>query len=108
MSTRSSAGRFRAAAKRPSPPWPTPAPRRRPLGRPRVGTLIAPILSERLELRSLSPRFIEALLSGRRSEAEAILHAPVPPEWPADVDHMLRLRLEQMQRDPGEQEWLAR
>ncbi len=56
----------------------------------------------------MSPAFIEALLSGDRARAEESLGAPVPPEWPEDIGHMLTLRLQQMRADPSEQEWLAR
>src|SRR6266487_6595318 len=67
-----------------------------------------PILSPRLRLASLSPEFIEALFAGDRDGADASLGAPVPDEWPEEIEHMLRLRLAQMRADPAEQPWLAR
>jgi RimJ/RimL family protein N-acetyltransferase len=57
----------------------------------------------------LSPAFLDALVSGRRSEAEAELGAAIPPDWPDEHDAgFLRLRLEQVKRDPGVAKWLVR
>jgi [ribosomal protein S5]-alanine N-acetyltransferase len=67
------------------------------------------IRSSRLDLVSLSPAHIEALLEGRREEAAAELSCPLPDGWPdEDVRRFLRMRLEQMQRDPESQKWLVR
>ncbi len=67
------------------------------------------IQSARLELVSLSPAVLEALLAGRREEAEERLSVPLPGGWPDDdVQSFLRLRLDQMRRDPGSQKWLVR
>ena len=66
------------------------------------------ILTDRLELVSLSPSFIEALLAGRRLEAARILGSPLPEEWPGDILFMLQRRLQQLRADPSEQPWLAR
>jgi [ribosomal protein S5]-alanine N-acetyltransferase len=68
-----------------------------------------PISSSRLELVSMAPPFIGALLDGRRGEAARILEADVPRAWPDPHDaRFLRLRLEQMEREPEVQEWLVR
>ncbi len=67
------------------------------------------IRSARLDLVSVSPTVLEALLEGRREEAEALLSLPLPADWPGeDVSPFLRLRLEQMRRDPDSQKWLVR
>jgi [ribosomal protein S5]-alanine N-acetyltransferase len=67
------------------------------------------IVSARLELVSLPPAVLNALLDGRRDDAETHLSIPLPADWPdADIEPFLRLRLEQMLRDPGAQKWLVR
>ena len=61
---------------------------------------ILSIRTERLELVSMSPAFIEALLAGRRSEAETIAGLTLPGGWPDPHDErFLRLRLRQMGED---------
>jgi len=70
---------------------------------------VPPISSPRLDLVSLSPQVLEALLHGRRDDAEAQLHVPLRAGWPdEDVEPFLRLRLGQMSRDPETQRWLVR
>jgi ribosomal-protein-alanine N-acetyltransferase len=62
------------------------------------------IVTDHLELVSLSPSFIEAVLA--RSVPEG---SPVPPrEWVQEDEWLLRLRLAEMERDPSLQEWLLR
>lgn len=57
----------------------------------------------------MSPPFIEAALAGRHAEAAALIEATVPDEFPAAHDERwLRMRLEQMQRDPDVRQWLGR
>lgn len=57
----------------------------------------------------MSPAFIEALLSGRRAEAEAAAGLTLPDGWPDPHDErFLRLRLRQMREDEGVQPWLVR
>jgi RimJ/RimL family protein N-acetyltransferase len=64
---------------------------------------------DRLDLVLLSPATLDALVSGRRSEAEAELRATIPPDWPDEHDaRFLGFRLEQVRRDPGVGEWLVR
>ena len=70
---------------------------------------VVSIRSRRLELVSLSPAVLDALLAGRREEAEAALGLAVPIDWPGKGDErFLRLRLEQMRREPDAQPWLVR
>jgi [ribosomal protein S5]-alanine N-acetyltransferase len=67
------------------------------------------IRSSRLDLRSMSPAFLEALLGGRRDDAEAILGARIPEEWPDEHDErFLRVRLEEMLADSEIQQWVVR
>ena len=70
---------------------------------------VPPIRSPRLDLVSLSPGVLEALLDGRRDDAEAQLPVALPPDWPdEDVEPFLRLRLGQMLGEPELQRWLVR
>ena len=69
---------------------------------------VPPILSQRLELISLSPEFIDAVLAGERRKAADLIGLPLPPEWPGDRERTLRLRQEQMRRAPATQPWLLR
>ncbi len=67
------------------------------------------IRTRRLDLVSLSPELIEALLAGRRAEAGAIAGFPLPDGWPEPGDErFLRLRLDQMRGDPASRPWLLR
>jgi [ribosomal protein S5]-alanine N-acetyltransferase len=70
-----------------------------------VDSPVPPIVSERLELVSMSPAFIEAVLAG--ADADDPFQ---PPEWwPDDHDRgFLELRLRQMREDAGFQEWSVR
>jgi RimJ/RimL family protein N-acetyltransferase len=69
---------------------------------------VPPIVSARLELISMSPQMLEALLEGRRNEARQLLGVAVPDDWDSRYDGFIRLRVEQMRRDPAIQEWLVR
>ncbi len=70
---------------------------------------VRPIRSERLELVSLSPDEIDALLDGRRADVEASARIRLPPSWPDEYDRRLfRLRADQMRADPARREWLVR
>jgi len=67
-----------------------------------------PIRSERLELVSMSPDFIEALLDEPRPEAEAIGGFKLPDGWPDAHDRgFVALRLRQMRERPEIQEWFV-
>ena len=67
------------------------------------------ITTRRLELLSMGPALLVALLGNQREQAARILAATIPEWWPDAIDtRFLRLRLEQMQRDPAAQQWLVR
>jgi ribosomal-protein-alanine N-acetyltransferase len=68
----------------------------------------APILSNRLELVSMSPAIVDALLAGRSEEAAGLIGGELPGGWPGGHERFFRLRLEQMQREPSVQPWLVR
>jgi ribosomal-protein-alanine N-acetyltransferase len=66
------------------------------------------IRSERLELVSISPDFIDALLAERRREAEDAATLKLPDGWPDAHDRgFLRFRLRQMRERPEIQEWFV-
>ncbi len=56
----------------------------------------------------MSPAVLEALLAGDAAKASELLDARVPEDLLAGQEGFVRLRLEQMQRDPSLQEWLVR
>jgi RimJ/RimL family protein N-acetyltransferase len=67
------------------------------------------ISSDRLELILLSPQAIEALLEGRRTDAERELDAAIPEGWPDEHDAgFLRYRQRQLERSPAAEPWLVR
>ncbi|MDP9232429.1 MAG: GNAT family N-acetyltransferase [Actinomycetota bacterium] len=67
------------------------------------------IQSERLDLVWLSPELLEALLAGRREEAERTAGFAVPADWPDDHDaRFLAFRLKQVREDPAHSPWLVR
>lgn len=67
------------------------------------------IQSARLDLVSISPELVAALVEGRRDDAEALLGARIPEGWPDRHDEgFLVLRSRQMERDPQSQQWLVR
>ena len=65
------------------------------------------ISAERLELRSLSPTFLQAAIDGDLSTADEELGAMVPREEPINRE-LLALRLRQVREDPGLAPWLLR
>ena len=70
---------------------------------------VEPIATARLDLVSMSPDFLDALLEGRRDDASGLLGAAVPDEFPNAHDAaFLGLRLRQMRKDPAWQECLVR
>ncbi|MEA2499515.1 MAG: [ribosomal protein S5]-alanine N-acetyltransferase [Actinomycetota bacterium] len=69
---------------------------------------VEPVVTERLEMVSLSPDVLTALLDGRRSEAETAMGLRFPEEWPGELMWLFRLRIEQMHEDPSTQPWLLR
>jgi [ribosomal protein S5]-alanine N-acetyltransferase len=67
------------------------------------------IHADRLDLVPLSPALLDAILTGRRPDAEAIAGMKLPEGWPDERDRrLLRLRRDQMRQDPGCQQWLLR
>jgi len=67
------------------------------------------ITSDRLELILLSPQAIDALLEGRRADAERELDASIPADWPDEHDAgFLRYRQRQLERAPQAEPWLVR
>jgi len=64
-----------------------------------------PILTPRLELRPLTPAFLDATLRDDREAMAAILGASVPPDWPGDAPvELWRRRAAEAEALP----WLAR
>jgi RimJ/RimL family protein N-acetyltransferase len=67
------------------------------------------IRTDRLELVSLSPDVMDALVHGGKTYASTALDATIPDDWPTDHDAgFLRLRLGQMRADSELQEWAVR
>jgi ribosomal-protein-alanine N-acetyltransferase len=67
------------------------------------------ITTARLELILLSPQAIDALLEGRRADAERELDAAIPEGWPDEHDaNFLRYRQRQLERAPQAEPWLVR
>jgi ribosomal-protein-alanine N-acetyltransferase len=70
---------------------------------------VKPISTQRLALVPLSPRFLDALVEGRRAEAESELGLELPSDWPDRHDlGFLALRRKQAREDPAREEWLPR
>ena len=70
---------------------------------------VPPVHTNRLELVSLSPHVIDAILAGRPKEAEHLVGLRLPEDWPDEHDaRLLRMRLGQLRSNPEWQEWLAR
>lgn len=92
--------------------WPASADRgdadRVRCGRYSTAMTIPPITSTRLDLVPMSPEFLTAVLEGERERASALLGCPLPEGWPGDAGPLLRMRLEQMRRDPAAAPWLLR
>jgi ribosomal-protein-alanine N-acetyltransferase len=59
-----------------------------------------------IELYPLTPAFLEAILDGRREEAESLLDAELPAEFPREGERrFLALRLRQMREDARFEDW---
>jgi [ribosomal protein S5]-alanine N-acetyltransferase len=68
---------------------------------------VKPIRTNRLELVPLSSRFLDALLDGRRDDAESAIGLAVPEGWPDEYDRrFLQLRLDQARKDAAREEWM--
>jgi [ribosomal protein S5]-alanine N-acetyltransferase len=67
------------------------------------------IATERLDLVSISPAFLDAVFAGRRDEAAELLGAEIPQAFPIpNEERFLRLRHQQMLSGAQEQRWLVR
>lgn len=56
----------------------------------------------------MSPPFVEALLSGRRGDAESMANLKLPDDWPQRPDRgFLKLRLRQMRERPETERWFV-
>jgi [ribosomal protein S5]-alanine N-acetyltransferase len=66
-----------------------------------------PIPAERLELRLMTPAFLEASINGDQAQATQLLDATIPAEWWEERGLITR-RLEQVHHDPSYQPWLPR
>jgi RimJ/RimL family protein N-acetyltransferase len=66
------------------------------------------VLSDRLELASMSAELMTALLQGDAEAARAELDVEVPADLLAGIGELLRMRLEQIELDPAVQPWLLR
>jgi ribosomal-protein-alanine N-acetyltransferase len=70
---------------------------------------VPPIVSEHLELVSMSPDFVTAVIAGSHDEARHVEGIEIPAGWPNRHDEgFLLLRRRQMVEDPSVQEWLVR
>ncbi len=59
-----------------------------------------------IELRPMTPAFIEAMLDDRRDEAAAMLAIAIPEEFPTEGERrFLRMRLNQMRNDVRWEAW---
>jgi RimJ/RimL family protein N-acetyltransferase len=63
---------------------------------------------ERLDLVPLTPPILRASLRNDRAEAEQLLGASLPPDWPWDRERLFSLRLEQLEEDASLEPWLLR
>ena len=59
-----------------------------------------------IELRPMTPQFVDAVLDDRRNEAEELLGAELPDEFPSEGEKgFLGLRLRQMRQDEQFRTW---
>src|SRR6185503_5746136 len=72
------------------------------------GSMVQTISSARLDLVSMSSAFMEASLDGRLTEGERLLGAALPPDWPVGRARTLRMRLDELARNPAALPWLLR
>ena len=69
---------------------------------------IPAIATERLELVSMSLRFMEACLARDLATAELDLGAAIPPAFPDGLDDFFRFRIADLREDPSIRPWLGR
>jgi [ribosomal protein S5]-alanine N-acetyltransferase len=65
------------------------------------------IETPRLRLRTMGPAFLRASIAGDRPGAERHLGLALPDDWPDEPD-VLKLRLGQIEAQPGWEPWLTR
>ena len=65
------------------------------------------ISSDRLDLVSTTPQFLEASIAGDADEASRLLGLAVPPDW-FEETWLMQLRLDDLRRDATLQPWLLR
>lgn len=71
--------------------------------------VVPSIVSQRLELVALGPETIDAVLADRLREAGELAGIAIPDGWPDEHDErFLRLRADQMRKDPAWAQWLVR
>jgi RimJ/RimL family protein N-acetyltransferase len=68
---------------------------------------LTPIHSARLTLIPLTAAFFEASLAGEWTAAEAMLGHILPADW-YEEDWLMRLRLDDLRKDPAYQPWSVR
>ncbi|HEX4412914.1 MAG TPA: GNAT family protein [Lacipirellulaceae bacterium] len=66
------------------------------------------IQTDRLDLVSMTPAFLQASINGDIAEAARILPTSLPAEWPGENRPNLLIRLKQLENDPVLQPWLTR
>ncbi|MFN2489341.1 MAG: GNAT family N-acetyltransferase [Actinomycetota bacterium] len=71
-----------------------------------AGVIVPSIVTDRLELVSMPPEFIETALDG--DQAPTGLRLQLPLGWVQEEECLLRLRLAEMHEDPSLQPWLLR
>lgn len=71
---------------------------------------IPPVRCERFDLVSFSVRFMQAVLARdlMRAAQELEVKLPEDADWLEETDFLLKIRLDQVERDPATLEWLAR
>jgi [ribosomal protein S5]-alanine N-acetyltransferase len=72
-----------------------------------VSPIAASLHSPRLELRMMTPEFMQASINSDWYSAQRILGAALPAAWP-NRSAILKLRLRQLEADPALQPWLLR
>jgi RimJ/RimL family protein N-acetyltransferase len=71
-------------------------------------TKYAAVSTPRLELRTLSPPLVAALVAKDLPTARSLAAFPIEDDTFEDDEHVLALRHEQLTKDPGEEPWLYR
>jgi 3-methyladenine DNA glycosylase/8-oxoguanine DNA glycosylase/RimJ/RimL family protein N-acetyltransferase len=69
--------------------------------------MTALISSQRLDLIPMSPAFLEASLAGDEAGAASLLKLSIPADW-FRKGELIKLRLEQLRREPALRPWLLR